>query len=372
MTKHIKVLSLLLLFVFIMSMSGCFNQNKYQDIVIGVAWPFESNNSLFREGVQLAVMQINDNGGVNGHKIRLVEKDDQASVADGMRIAQSFTDSTEITAVIGHRNSFVSIPASRIYQEAGMLMISPASTAPDLTKNGYKNVFRSIPSDDEIAAQLASYAVKQGHQRMVIFYSEDSYGTNLANSFEDHADRNGIMIVDRISYYGGLKDLNRLKEKWTALDFDGVFVADSLPEGAEFISDARRAGISVPFMGGNALDSPVLYEIAGKSALGTVIGSVFNPHDPRGVSQRFVKAFWKQYKTMPGTYAAQGYDAVNLLAAAIKKSDSTDSVAIAKKLHSLKGWPGVTGYHGFDSKGNDIGAQVVMKIQRENGFEYIQ
>jgi branched-chain amino acid transport system substrate-binding protein len=187
-------------------------------------------------------MQINDNGGVNGHKIRLIEKDDQASVADGMTIAQSFAENKEMAAVIGHRNSFVSIPASRIYQEAGLVMISPASTSPDLTKNGYKNVFRSIPSDDQIAAQLASYAVKQGHQRMVIFYAEDSYGTGLANSFEDHANKNGITIVDRISYYGGLKDLNRLKEKWLALDFDGVFVADSLPEGAEFIADAGRAG----------------------------------------------------------------------------------------------------------------------------------
>jgi branched-chain amino acid transport system substrate-binding protein len=369
MTKHIKLLSLLSIFVLIMSMSGCFNQNKYQDIVIGVAWPFKSNNSLFREGVQLAVMQINDNGGVNGRKIRLIEKDDKASVADGMRIAQSFADNSELAAVIGHRNSFVSIPASRIYQEAGLLMISPASTSPNLTKNGYKNVFRSIPSDDEIAAQLASYAARQGHQRMVIFYSEDSYGTDLANSFEDHANRNGITIVDRISYYGGLKDLNRLKEKWLALDFDGIFVADSVSEGAEFIAEARRAGISVPFMGGNTLDSPALYEIAGKSALGTVIGTVFNPNDPRDETQRFVKAFQKQYKKMPGPYAAQGYDAVNLLAAAIKKAHSTDSRAIARELHNLKDWPGVTGYHGFDNNGNDIKAKVVMKIQSENGLE---
>ncbi len=370
MTKPFKFLLLLLLCLFILS--GCSNQNKNQDIVIGVAWPFESNNSLFREGVQLAVMQINDNGGVNGNKIRLIEKDDQASVADGMTIAQSFAENPEMAAVIGHRNSFVSIPTSRIYQEAGLLMISPASTSVDLTKNGYKNVFRNIPGDDKFAAQLASYAAKQGHQRMVIFYAEDSYGMNLANSFEDYAIENGITIVDRISYYGGLKDLNRLKEKWIALDFDGVFVADSLPEGAEFIADAGRAGISVPFMGGNAMDSPALYEIAGQSALGTVIGTVFNPNNPRDETQRFVKAFRKQYKTMPGPYAAQGYDAVNLLAAAIKKSDATDSAAIAKELHRLKDWPGVTGYHTFDNQGNDIGAQVVMKIQREGKFEYLQ
>ncbi|MDD3898895.1 MAG: ABC transporter substrate-binding protein [Syntrophomonadaceae bacterium] len=370
MTKSFKVLLLLSLFLFILP--GCSHQDKNQDIVIGVAWPFESNNSLFREGVRLAVMQINAGGGVNGHKIRLIEKDDQASVSDGMTIAQSFADNNEIVAVIGHRNSFISIPASRVYQEAGLLMISPASTSPELTKNGYKNVFRSIPSDDKIVAQLVSYAARQGHRQMVIFYAEDSYGMDLANSFEDHAIENGITIVDRISYYGGLKELNRLKQKWLALGFDGVFVADSLPEGAEFIADARRVGISVPFMGGNAMDSPALYEIAGQSALGTVIGTVFNPHDPRDETQRFVKAFREQYKTMPGSYAAQGYDAVNLLAAAIEKSGSTDSAAIAKELHRLKNWPGVTGYHGFDNNGNDMAAKAVMKIQRENEFEYMK
>jgi branched-chain amino acid transport system substrate-binding protein len=125
-------------------------------------------------------------------------------------------------------------------------------------------------------------------------------------------------------------------------------------------------------MCGNAMDSPALYDIAGKSALGTVIGTVFNPNDPRDETQRFVNDFRKQYNTMPGPYAAQGYDAVNLLASAIKKSDSTDSVAIAKELHRLKDWQGVTGYHSFDNKGNDIGANVVMKIQRENGFECLQ
>lgn len=365
-----KIVVLLFALLLVLTLAGCSNQ-KNSGLVIGVAWPFASNNSLFSEGIDLAVKQINSNGGVNGREICLIKKDDKGTVADGMTIAQSFAENRDIVAVIGHRNSSVSIPTSRIYQEAGLVMISPASTSPELTKNGYINVFRNIPSDEEIAAQLAALAAKQGHHRMVIFYSEDSYGIALANSFEDHASKDGITIVDRISYYGGLKDLIKLKEKWEALNFDGVFVADSLPDGAEFIADAGRAGITVPFMGGNTMDSPDLYKIAGKTAVGTVVGTVFNPNEQSEKAQSFVKEFRKQYNVMPGPYAAQGYDAVNLLAAAIEKAGTTDSAALVKELHSLKDWSGVTGYHCFDAKGNDTAAKVVLKIQRDNGFEYL-
>jgi len=96
--------------------SGCLGTKGKGDIVIGVAWPFESNNSLFKEGVELAVKEINQAGGVEGRKVKLVLKDDRGSVAEGMAVAQSFVQERQVAAVIGHRNSFISIPAARIYE----------------------------------------------------------------------------------------------------------------------------------------------------------------------------------------------------------------------------------------------------------------
>ncbi len=349
--------------------TGCMGTKGGGDIAIGVAWPFESNNSLFREGVELAVKEINQGGGIKGRKIRLVMKDDEASVAAGMAVAQSFAKERQVAAIIGHRNSFVSIPASRIYEEAGLVMLSPASTAPEMTRKGYRFIFRNVPSDEEIARKIAVFCSQQGQKRMVIYYSEDSYGVGLANSFEDHAKKAGIKVVDRISYYGDLKDLERLHNKWKALDFDGIFIACGMPAGAEFIADGGQVGISVRYYTGNAMDSPLLHEIGGRAAEGTVVGTIFNPADTREEVKKFVESFTKEYDKPPSAYSAQGYDAVKLLAAAIERAGDSDAAALAGHLRGMKNWPGAAGYHSFDKNGDDVGNLVVIKVLRDGELQ---
>ncbi|MHB9094534.1 MAG: ABC transporter substrate-binding protein [Eubacteriales bacterium] len=371
MLKRMIQIIILCTVIFLL-LTGCTQSEKSNEIVIGVAWPFATNNNLFNEGIDLAVREINSSGGINGRKLRLLKADDGSELVKGMAIAQSFAENKEIQAVIGHRNSFISIPASTIYDNAGLVMLSPASTAPDLTKNEYKHIFRNIPSDDEIARQLASYLAKQGYRRMAIYYSDDSYGTGLANSFEDHAKSQGITIVDRFSYYTSLEDLRRLHIKWQAYGLDGIFIAKTLPGGSQFIFDAGQAGIKVPFSAGNALDSPLLSEKGGKAAEGTIIGSVFNPYINRPEVKRFVTDFLKEYNEMPSAYAASGYDAVKMLAAAIENSDLQNPSTVAKELMNLGRWPGVTGIHEFDEKGDDVGDLVVLKKLQNGKLENIK
>jgi branched-chain amino acid transport system substrate-binding protein len=341
------------------------------DILIGVAWPFAVQNDLFKEGVELAAGEINARGGINGHRVRLIEKDDEQTVTGGMTVAQSFTGVSNLTAVIGHSVSFISTAAANIYEDAGIVMLSPSATAPSLTRKGYQYIFRNIPSDDEIARQLALYAAGQGHRRMVIYYFDDSYGIGLANSFEDHARKAGIEIVDRFSYYADARDLNRLSAKWRALDFDGIFVAHYMPDGAQFMADVAQAGIEVPFFAGDAMDTPELWEVAGKAAEGTVVGTIFNARDPRQEVQSFVNSFNSKYGQMPTPYAAQGYDAVNLLALAVEEAGSSSPAAVAEKLRTFKDRPGVAGLHTFAENGDDIGDLVVKKVVRNGQFDYI-
>lgn len=353
-------------------LTSCTQLEERNEIVIGVAWPFEINNNLFNEGIDLAVKEINSSGGIKGKEIRLLKADDGSELEKGMAIAQSFAEDKIIQAVIGHDNSFISIPASTIYNQAGLVMLSPASTAPDLTKNGYQNVFRNIPSDDEIARQLVFYLAKQGYRRMAIYYSDDSYGNGLANSFEDYASSQGIRIVDRISYYTSPEDLKLIQSRWQAYDLDGIFIAKTQLEGSQFIFDARQAGINIPFIAGNALDSPLLSEIAGKAAEGTIVGSVFNPNIDRLEVKKFVADFQSEYNKMPSAYAALGYDAVKMLAAAIEKSDLQNRSTISKELINLGCWQGVTGIHEFDNQGDNIGDLVVLKKLVNGKFEYIE
>lgn len=357
--------------VIFLLLTGCSQTEEPKEIVIGVAWPFETNKNLFNEGIDLAVYEINSSGGIKGRELRLLKEDDGSMLEKGMVIAESFADNKAIQAVIGHDNSFISIPASTIYNSAGLVMLTPASTAPDLTQNDYKYIFRDLPNDDEIAQQLAIYLADQGFRRMVIYYSKDSYGTGLANSFEDQARLQGITIVDRFDYYANSEDLKRLNSRWQAYGADGIFIARVMPEGGRFISDAGQVGIKLPFMSGDALDSPSLSEIGGKAAEGTIVGSVFNPYIDRPEVKKFVTSFLAKYQEMPSSDAALGYDAVKMLAAAIENSDLNNRSTVAKELMNLGSWPGVTGIHQFSQQGDDIGNLVVLKKLKDGKFEYI-
>lgn len=356
------IISLFLLFV----LTGCAMPAEPREIVIGVVWPFEAYNNLFNEGIDLAVKEINAGGGINGKELKLLKEDDGSEVIKGIAIAESLAENKSVRAVIGHRNSFVTIPASAIYEQAGLTMLSPASTAPELTRNNYRYIFRNLPGDDEIARQLADYLAGQGLRRLVIYYSADAYGTGLANSFEDEARQLGITIVDRFHYYSGKEDLERLHRRWQAFGYDGIFLATSMPGGAQFIHDAGQAGIKGPFAAGDALDSPELAAIGGKAAEGTIVGSVFDPGSDRPEAQRFVTAFRETYREIPTSDAALGYDAVKMLAAAMEKAGGEDRASVAEGLRNLGRWSGACGVHELSAAGDDLGDLVVLK-QLEDG-----
>lgn len=368
LNKKFLIFCLLFLVVLIMP-AGC--QNNKHELTVGVSWPIKSVNDDFLKGVLLAAEEINSNSEKDAIRIRLDTKDDEGTVTGGLTAAQSFVREG-VAAVIGHRTSSVSIAASSIYEKAGIVMMSPTSTATNLTSKGYKFIFRDIPSDDESARQLALFAAKQGHRRMAIYYAENSYGLSLANSFEDHAKEAGIAIVDRISGYSDYKDLERISRKWKALDFDGVFLAQDAPEGAKFLGDRIKAGFDEPCIGGDGMDSPLLWEIGGAAAEGTVIGTVFNSQDSRKEVKQFISSFNRKYNRAPSTYAALGYDAVNLVAYAAQKAGTNTPTAIADSLRTLKDVPGVIGYHTFSSNGDDTGIKIVKKQVRDGKFVIVE
>lgn len=225
------------------------------DIVIGVVWPFDKYRDQFREGLNLALEQINEKGVLGGKRIRLIEQDDGDSVIRGLEIAQQFAEDLSVSAVIGHRSSAVTVPASRIYDTAGILLMTPSSTSPNLTNQNSSFVFRNIPSDVHIGKEMAEYALDYGYRRIAIYYTEDEYGRGLANSFEDAANTYGLTIIDRLSGYKDSGDVRRIANKWKTLDCDLVLVAADVGPGLDFIRELRAAGFDLPVVGGDTLDS---------------------------------------------------------------------------------------------------------------------
>ena len=348
------------------------DKNAQSDILIGVAYPVNlmDTTTQYIRGVQLAVDEINDSGGINNRNLKILIEDDGASVTTGIAVAQSFVENPEIAAVIGHWNSRVSIAAAGIYEKAGVVMITPASTSPELTRKGYKYVFCQVPSDEKIGKLMAEFAAKQGYKKIVIYYADDEYGRSLANSFEDNGRNYGVKVVDRVAEFGGGQYFLSLIDKWNAFGYDAFFIADVMPNGGVFIKNLRENGIDSPVLGATGLDKADFIEMLGEKADGTVMPTLFNPASGSPKALLFVSKFKKQYGNEPDVWAVQGYETVKMLAYAIEKAKSAESYNIAAELHDIQNWEGITGVLSFRETGEIDGKKLAVKIIRNGRFEY--
>jgi branched-chain amino acid transport system substrate-binding protein len=342
------------------------------DVVIAVAWPLKSSKATLAKGVELAVDEINANGGVlGGRKVRIVLKDDAASLSTGRQVAQEIANDTEVAAVIGHLNSYVTAPASRIYDDAGLVMVTPGASGQKITDNGGQFVFRSLPGNRDQGRQIGNYAAAQGYKHVAIYYIKNDYGIDLANHFEQRAHELGIAIADRRSYDMGGDDYSVTVNNWAAfLKMDAIFLVGSLPESPKILRDIRAAGIKVPVFGGAGLDSPDLIKNGGASVEGTVVFSLFNLDDPRPEVLAFGEKYRKKFGVLPDSTAAQGYDALNLLAQAMNKAQSTVPAKVATALRSTKDWRGVTGNHTFSEKGDLVAKNLAKLVVNDGKFVY--
>ncbi len=349
-------------------------ERSREEIIIGAAYPGAQTSFMLRQGIEMAVKEVNAAGGVFGRKLRIILKNDERSLTKGKVIAEEFAMNRDMIAFIGHLDSYISVPVSILYEFYGLVMMSPASTAQKLTRQGFRLVFRNIPNTDQYANQLAEFSYKRGFKRMVIYHIRDNYGREFANAFEKRAGKLGVKIVDRSAYDltsnadNFQHDLNNWKEYY---NFDAIFLAGVLPQAAIIISTARKMGITVPIVGSDRLASPNLLTIAGEAAEGTIAISSFNWRDPDPLALKFTKAFNERYGVLPSGAAAQGYDAVKVLAYAIKKAQSTVPTKVAEALRSTKNWHGVTGLTTFDEKGDVIDKELNLMIVRNGQFEYL-
>lgn len=346
------------------------------DVVIAAVWPWAQQRGVhFGDGLQMALDEINASGGVDGRHVRVVRFDDQGSVDKGRLVAEQIGADPNIVAVIGHLQSYVSVPAAAIYDLTGLVMISPAATDPELTSQGYRRVFRTTFTDHSVGRRMADFAMSRGYRRVAICYIRDTYGRDLANAFEERATEIGLSVVARQSYdaSGEVTDqtFDPVFREWRGSAMDAIFLAGEVPSAAQFIAQARRAGITAPIIGGDALNSSVLMQLAGPAAEGTVVPSVFHPDEPRTEAQHFTSTFRSRYGSPPDAGAALGYDALHLLVDAMRRSHSTVPDSVARTLHAMADWRGVTGTLAFDSAGNLVQQQVVTMVVRNGQFDFL-
>ncbi|HEX9020979.1 MAG TPA: branched-chain amino acid ABC transporter substrate-binding protein [Nitrospirota bacterium] len=353
-----RKLFIILSILFILS-SGCTRQDE-NVIRIGAAGPMTGSQSKMgmdlKNAVELAVAEWNEKGGVLGKKIVLLSGDDQADPKQAVSIASKFVNQ-KAAAVVGHWNSSCSIPASKYYNDANIVMISPATTNPLLTQQGFKRVFRVCGTDDQQGRVAAEFVQKTLHPRKAaIIHDKTAYGQGLADYFKK-ALGTGAEVV----YYGGIIQgdpdykavLTTIKEgKPDMFFFGGIY-----PEAGRLVRQAKEIGMNVPMVTGDGVFDPTFIEIAGKAAEGTYV--TFGK-EPAGLpsAQSFIQKYKAKYGE-PGPYSIYAYDAANIVLSAIAETRTTDGEKLADYISKMT-FRGAFGDISFDRNGDVTKAPYVI------------
>ncbi|MEW9122498.1 MAG: ABC transporter substrate-binding protein [Thermotaleaceae bacterium] len=348
-------------------------ENQERDLLIAVAGRqnFLKEDTDFMKGVYMALDTVNSNNGINGRLLKILEKDDAASVVQGTIIAQDLAKNPAVVAVIGHTSTHITLPVSTIYENAGMLLMSPIVSNVQITQRGHKYLFQNIVSDDEIGKEMALYAKSKDYKNIMIYYADNPYGRGLANAFEDVAKENGIKTIDRVSQFSSENEFQRALQKWKALDMDAIFIADSIRTGKKFIMMLKENDVNVPILGGDGLDANFIEEL-GPAAEGAVIATLFNPEENKPRLKKFIRDFKELYGHEPDVWAIQGYETIELLTDAMGNAKTLLPQDIAKELKSIASWEGIADDICFDENGKVIGKSIYKKKVQDGKFYYIQ
>src|SRR5215213_6910935 len=251
-------------------------------IKIGVAGPVTGPNAAFgaqlKNGVEQAVEDINAAGGINGQKLQVVVGDDVSDPKQGVSVANKFA-AEGVKFVVGHFNSGVSIPASQVYEEAGIVQVSPASTNPQFTERGMWNTFRTCGRDDQQGLVAGSYlADKFKGKKVAVVHDKTPYGKGLADETQKTMEAKGLKAVMYEGINPGEKDYSALVSKLKQAGIDAIYFGGLHTEAGLIIRQMRDQGLNAPLMSGDGIVSAEFVSIAGPGAEGTLM--TFGP-DPR-------------------------------------------------------------------------------------------
>lgn len=362
-------LAVVLLLSFIMGGSAC--SRSSDRIRIAVAGPMTGDQSKqgsdLKNGVELAVAEWNDAGGLLGKRIELLVGDDQHDPKQAVSVANKFVNSG-VVGVVGHWNSSASIPASEVYHRAGTPMITPASTNPQVTDRGYENVFRVCGRDDQQGRVAAEFVVTQlKAKRVAVLHDKTTYGQGLADEFKK-------ALGDRaeVVYYSGIiqgdKDFRGVLTTVASKNPDIYFFGGIYPEGGLLVKQAKEVGLSAPMVSGDGVIDQVFIQIAGAAADGTYL--TFSPDTTQlPTAQEALKKYRARYGE-PGPYSFYAYDAAQVLLQGIREARTTNGFAISQAIRTTA-HNGITGRLQFDSKGDRLATQYVVWLTRNGKFEEI-
>lgn len=323
--------------------------NAAEPIKIGVAGPFTGGSApmgvSMRDGVKLAVSEINAKGGVLGRQLQLVERDDEAKNERGVQVAQELINKEKVVATVGYINTGVALASQRFYQEAKIPVLNNVATGSVVTKQfvapEHKDnyIFRTAANDTIQSAMIVDEAVvKNKFTKVAILADSTNYGQLGREDLEKTLGAKGIKAVAVEKF--NIKDVDMTAQLLKAKQggAQAILTYGIGPELAQIANGMEKLGWKVPMIGSWTLSMGNFLDNAGKNGDGAMMPQTFiqDPNTPK--RKAFIEAYQKAYKTerMPSAVsAAQGYDSIYLLAAAIKQAGGTDGVKVREALENL-------------------------------------
>lgn len=350
-------------------LSGCKKENV---IKIGIAGPLTGDQAKMGydlvNGVSLAVEEWNAKGGIHGKQIVMVKGDDRRDPREAVSVANKMANEGVI-GVVGHFNSSCSIPASRIYNEEGIIQITPASTNPELTEQGFTNIFRICGRDDQqgvAGAKFVKETLKKS--RIAVLHDKTTYGQGLADEFKKNVECSA-QIVAYEGIVQGENDYTAVLTKIKQLNPEVVYFGGIYPEAGLLVKQMRSIGLDAIFVAGDGVIDPEFIKIGGKATEGSYM--TFGPPVEELPSAKYFVDNYKKRFGEVGPYSIYSYDAANILLQAVMEAGSIDKEKVAEAVHNIK-YEGALGNIQFDRKGDVLVAPYILWVVKNSGFSPVQ
>ena len=341
-------------------------------IKVGVYGDLTGQTSSFgqstKNGIELAVEEINAAGGVGGKKIQLVIEDDQGRPEQAKTVVQKLISQDKVQAVLGEVASTNSLAAAPVAQEAKIPMISPSSTNPKVTEVGdyISRVCFIDPFQGSVMAKFASNTLKAKTAAILGDVNSD-YSKGLTQFFEEEFTKLGGKVLAKEAYTQTDPDFKGQLTKIRNLKPDVIYIPGYYGQVGIIAKQARELDMNMPLLGGDGWDSPEIWKLGGAALKNTYISNHYSAENPAPEIQNFVKAYKAKFNVEPDSLAALAYDAAKVLADAIKRAGGTYAAKLKDAINSTKDFAGVTGKITLDAGRNAVKPAVVLELDPAAG-----
>ena len=349
-----------------------FAQNK--TVKIGLAHPITGPSSndgqMARDGAILALEMAKSKPEFKAYELVSISEDDKSDPKDAAAIANKYAGDPEIFAVIGNYNSSCTLAAAAILTKAGIVQISPGSSSPKIT--GYsKYLLRTNPTDKIVGANIVKWAKEMGFKKIAVVYESSDFGKGLQHIYMDSwPGQDGYEIVANETYLpGSTLDLTPILTKIKQSKAEAVLLGSLYNEASLIAKQAKQIRVDVPFFGDVSQHTNALLELGGKSVEGWRVVGAMDATSKDELTVTFLQNFQKRFGRAPNTFAAQAYDAMNIILAGLVKNGS-DREKLADYVNTVKNFPGVTGKLTFDK--GDVDKQLFRFVVADGAFKQVQ